>query len=85
MKTDNIEGNEGSRVSILNISCIFDSRYNILTPSKGVLLNLFTQFMGTLRAFHILLTVGNLIRDTILNPFKKEKMFWHFKAMVSFR
>ncbi len=44
----------------------------------------FNSKMGTLRAVHILLTVGNLIRDTILNPLKEEKIFWHFKAMVSF-
>jgi len=48
MKTENIEGNKGSRVSGLNISYLFDNRDNILTPSKGVFAQLVYSIHGNI-------------------------------------
>ena len=48
MKTENIEGNKGSRVSGLNISYLFDNRDNILTPTKGVFAQLVYSIHGNI-------------------------------------
>ena len=48
LESSNIEGSTGSKVSGLNISYLFDSRDNILTPSKGYYAQLIYSIHGNI-------------------------------------
>ncbi|MDZ7900073.1 MAG: BamA/TamA family outer membrane protein [Arcicella sp.] len=73
LETANIEGNNGSVVSGLNISYLFDSRDNILNPSKGLFTQLIYSTHGNLTGSTHTFNRWQFDARTYLKPFPKRQ------------
>ena len=73
METENIEGNQGSRISGLNISYLFDNRDNILTPSKGIFAQLIYSIHGNVTGSSHTFNRWQFDARYYLKPFKKRE------------